>query len=253
MSSWKRWGANLWRREKRDVSGNDPKTMGWIKGEESQEELAWKLWETMWTCHIFCLRPFLKKLGLKSIEQKKVLNEGVMACSINMESIFLVALARRASTKISEDLAECAKVDNFFFTFFPLNSLTGKVGPSFRWAFSEQQILVGRIFFFQISVFFLGFCVSPKNSGEISRIHLEYPQGLVRHSCKLCGFHLCESSLWQQGKPTIFFVFLEGLDSPMLHNSYWGRQYKKQYTNDKFTGSRKTIFWMVCPKRLLFW
>lgn len=162
----------------------------------------------MWTCHTCYLGPFLKKLGLKSIEQKKVLNEGVMACSINMESTFLVALARRAS-KISEDLAECVKADIFFHFFSPqfphwkswskfsmsIFGTTNPCGPNFL-----------RTNF--------GVFASTKIPGEISRIHLEYPQGLVRHSCKLCGFHLCESSLWQQGKPTIFFEFLGGFGQP---------------------------------------
>ena len=150
----------------------------------------------------------MKKLGLKSIEQKKVLNEGVMACSINMESIFLVALARRASTKISEDLAECVKVDNFFFTFFhPQFPSLEKLVQVFDEHFPNNKSLWAEFLSSKFRCFFWGFCVSPKNLGEISWIHLEYPQGLVRHSCKLCGFHLCESSLWQHRKAYNFFCF----------------------------------------------
>ena len=87
-----------------------------------------KPWKTLWTCHTFCLGPFLKELGLKSIEQKQVLNEGVMACifSINMESTFLVALARRASNKSVKIWQNVGQLT------FPLNSSLQKFDESFR-------------------------------------------------------------------------------------------------------------------------
>lgn len=153
----------------------------------------------MWTCHsTFCLGPFFEKLGLKSIEQKKVLNEGVMACifSINTEITFLVALARRASTKISEDLAECVKVDIFFALFFPSIPPLEKLVQVFDEHFPNKKSSGPNFFLAKFSVFW---GKRQTKTRENSRLHLEYPQGLVRHSCKLCGFHLCESSLWQQG------------------------------------------------------
>lgn len=122
----------------------------------------------MWTCHIFCLGPFLKKLGLKSIEQKKVLNEGVMACSINMESIFLVALARRASTKISEDLAECVKVDNFFSLFFPSIPSLEKLVQVFDEHFPNNKSLWAEFLSSKFRCFFGDFA-SPQKTWEKSR------------------------------------------------------------------------------------
>ena len=95
---------------------------------------------------------FLKKLGLKSIEQKKVLNEGVMTCSINMESTFLVALARRAS-KISEDLAECVKADIFFSLFSPSIPSLEKLVQVFDEHFRNNKSLWAEFFAYKFRCF----------------------------------------------------------------------------------------------------
>ena len=41
------------------------------KGNTFKKNWHEKPWKTLWTCHTFCLGPFLKELGLKSIEKNR--------------------------------------------------------------------------------------------------------------------------------------------------------------------------------------
>ena len=141
----------------------------------------------------------------------------------------------------------------FFFHFFSPQFPHWKSWSKFSMSIFRTTNPCGPNFFLPNFGVFLGILRLPKKLGRNLVDSPWVSAGIGSPQLQTLWF----SPLWvvalAASEAYNFFVFLEGLDSPMLHNSYWGRQYKKQYTNDKFTGSRKTIFWMVCPKRLLFW
>ncbi len=94
----------------------------------------------------FLFGTFFERVRIEIHWKKQVLNEGVMACifSINMESTFLVALARRASKKSVKIWQNVGQL-TFSSLFFPPQFLTPKIWSKFPMNIFHWKKNPGRI------------------------------------------------------------------------------------------------------------